>query len=53
MVISVGTMMQSFSGAADKLTNLIFRVFTDDYTAFNSACDGYAASADGSVTLAG
>jgi len=41
IVISLGKMVQTISGASNGLTNLAFRYFQDDYTDFNTACDAY------------
>lgn len=36
-MISVGKKVNSFSGFFDGAINLVFRAFTDDHTAFNTA----------------
>ena len=41
ILIALGKMSQSFSGASNGLVNLAFRYFSDDYADFNAACDAY------------
>ena len=49
IVISIGKMVQTISGASNGLTNLAFRYFSDDYSDFNAACDAFDASPSGTV----
>lgn len=51
MVISVGKMVQTISGASNGLTNLAFRYFSDNYDDFNAACNGYDANPSAGVTI--
>ena len=45
ILIALGKMSQSFSGASNGVVNLAFRYFSDDYADFNAACDGYTSGA--------
>eukprot|EP00347_Sterkiella_histriomuscorum_P021663 403333197 len=44
IIISLGKMVQTISGASNGVVNLAFRYFQDDYTDFNAACDAYSPS---------
>ena len=50
ILIALGKMSQSFSGASNGMVNLAFRYFSDDYADFNAACDAYTAGSAAPTT---